>query len=79
MTGIMKDMTEEILEDVIQNLTTGKFTDREIIEALAFGEQNPKVYHPLMKKYQPKYYCEGFGNPIQSFSLILDLNLNTKN
>ena len=67
----------ELLEDVIKNLTNDKWSKKEITNSLAFGERNTEIYYPLMKKYQPKYYCEGWDCPVQSFTLIKDLDLNS--
>lgn len=72
-------MSEEAkLEDVIINLTNGKYSKREIIEALAWGEKNTEIYWPLMEKYQPKYYHKSSFDciPILVFTIIKDLNLN---
>ncbi len=68
----------KILEDVIVNLFTKKFTKKEIIDALAWGEKNTDVYYPLIKKHQPDYYIEGVMGkdcPIKSCTLIIDLGI----
>ena len=72
----MTEVNAEHLEDVIKNLTTGKYSKKEIVNALAWGECNKEVFFPLMKKHQPKYYADGWENPVQSFTLIKDLDLN---
>lgn len=72
-------MNEEILKDILVELLTDKYTKKQKIDALAWGEKNTEVYWRLMKEYQPKYYVESpmFPDcPIQSFTLIKDLNLN---
>ncbi len=66
----------ELLEDVIKNLTNGKWSKKEITNSLSFGERNTELYYPLMKKYQPQYYSEGWDCPVQSFTLVKDLGLN---
>lgn len=69
---------QEKLEDVIINLFSGKYTKKEIIATLTWGEHNTKIYYPLMQKHQPNYYCDVWENPIQSFTLIKDLALADK-
>jgi len=62
------------LEDIIINIFTGKYSEQETIEALAWGEKNNDVYLPLMQKHQPNYYINNnSGYPIMSCNIILDL------
>ena len=65
-------LMEKALHDVIINLTNRKYDKETIVRTLSWGEKHTDIYFPLMKKHQPEFYCEGFGeSPIQSF-LILD-------
>ena len=53
-------MNSEKLKDVIVNLLNDKYSKKEIIDALAWGEKNIEIMNALMEKYQPQYYCDNF-------------------
>lgn len=64
-------MTYELMEEAIKNLFNSAFDEELKREAMSKMERERQ--YELIKKYHPKYYCEGWANPIQSFTLATDL------
>lgn len=72
-------MTEiELLEDVLINLFTKKYTKMQKLKSLAYAELNLDKAIPLFEQHQPDYIYYDFGvHRIMSCTLIKELQLNS--
>ena len=68
-------LEQSILEDVVKNIFTNRYSIEEIISSLARLEQPymKKFQLELFKKYQPKYYTENLGATVLGITLIKDI------
>lgn len=67
--------TEQLQEDVIKHLMTGKY-DKEISLSVLSKLESERKLTPLIKKYHPKYYVSASKytpETVASITLAIDL------
>ena len=69
-------MDAETLKDVLINLRNEKYSKKEILEGMAWGERNTDIFFPLLKEFRPEYYWEGAEligeTPFKSVTFLSD-------
>jgi hypothetical protein len=65
---------EELLKDTLINIDNGKYTFKEMISALSYGEKNLELMNKLTKEFAPQYHMANLKPDelhFMSFTFIL--------